>query len=311
MAEPESAHAAHDHGSHHDHGDGSTSSRKLAFVALINLVGFVAELVGGLLFGSVALLGDAVHMLFDAVAYVMAFVAAHVAEHYGESDRWSYGLHRLEPLAAFLNGILLLPMVGFILWESYQRLLAPVAIGTGPTVAIATGGLLVNLVSVYVLQGDELSLNEKGAFYHLLGDAGGSAAVIVSTVTIELTGFRAIDPITAALIALVVTWSAGKVLSGSGAIFLHRTPLDQDEIRLAIKDLDGVERVVDFHAWQICSQITVATAHVETTVETMNEAEAVNRRIHRVLGDLGVNHATIELCPEYAERSIHLDDHGH
>jgi len=301
------SHDGHDHG----HGAAGTSSRKLALVSAINLLGFLAELAGGLLFGSVALLSDAFHMLFDALAYVMAFAAAYLADHYGEGDGWAYGLHRLEPLAAFLNGLLLLPMVGFILWESYQRFLAPVDIGTGPTLVIAVGGLLVNVGSVVVLQGGEMSLNERGAFYHLLGDAGGSVAVIVSTLVVEVTGLRIVDPITAALIAVLVTWSAGKVLAGSGAIFLHRTPLDADEVRASLLAIDGVEWVDDFHAWQICSRITVATVHLETTVDTMAEAEAAVRRAHDALARHGVDHATVEVSTGYGERDVHLAEHGH
>ncbi|MUW13773.1 cation diffusion facilitator family transporter [Halorubrum sp. CBA1125] len=303
----------HGHGDDHGHGHGgsSTSSRKLAAVAVINLLGFVVELAGGLLFGSVALLSDAFHMLFDALAYVMAFAAARVADRYGENGRWSYGLHRLEPLAAFLNGLLLLPMVGYILWESYQRFLDPVAIGTGPTLAIATGGLLVNVGSVYILQGGEMSLNERGAFYHLLGDAGSSIAVIISTIIVGTTDLRVVDPIVAGLIAVVITWSAAKVLRGSGAIFLLRMPFDRDEVRAALHEIDGVVTVDDLHAWQICSQITVATTHVETSAETMAEAEAVTRRVHEALARHGVDHATVELCPGYGDRDVHLDDHAH
>lgn len=318
MRPQESAHAhedshdghSHDHGGH-GHGGESTSTRKLAAVSLINVVGFLVELAGGLAFGSVALISDAVHMLFDALAYVMAFAASYVAEGYGEDERWSYGLHRLEPFAAFLNGLLLLPMVAFILWESYQRFLDPIAIGTGPTIAIAVGGLLVNVGSVYVLHGDAMSLNEKGAFYHLLGDAGGSVAVIVSVVAIDVTGISAIDPITAALIAVVVTWSAITVLRGSGEIFFLKTPLESAEIRSHIRDLEGVTAVDDFHAWQVCSQITVATVHVETDVETMVDAETVTRRVHDELAHHGVDHATVELSPRYADRDVHLDTHCH
>ena len=257
--------AEHDHGRGHDHGHGAAggSTRTLALVATINVVGFVAELAGGLVFGSVALLSDAVHMLFDALAYVMAFGAALVAERYEVSDRWSYGLHRLEPLSAFLNGALLLPMVGFILYESYQRFLDPIAIGTGPTLAI------------------------------------------------EYTGIRVLDPITAALIALVIVWSAVKLLRGSGAIFLHRVPFDADAVRDAIAGIDGVEAVDDLHSWQVCSEITVATTHVRTTVETMAEREELVRRVHDVLDANGVNHATVELCPGRDERHTHLTAHGH
>lgn len=295
----------------HEHSTSSTSSRTLAAVSGINLLGFLAELAGGLLFGSVALLSDAFHMLFDALAYVMAFGAAHIAERYGEGERWSYGLHRLEPFAAFLNGLLLLPMVGFILWESYQRFLDPVTIGTGPTLIIATGGLLVNIGSVYILQGGEMSLNERGAFYHLLGDAGGSVAVIVSTIVIEVTGIRIVDPITAGLIAVLVTWSALKVLRGSGTIFLQRTPLDHDLVRDGIAEVDGVTDVADLHAWQICSQITIATTHLKTSVETLDDAEAVTLSVHNTLDQFGVDHATVELCPSNAEQDTHLNTHTH
>lgn len=302
----------HDHSHDHSHGHGtSSSSRKLALVAGINLLGFVAEFAGGLLFGSVALLSDAVHMLFDALAYVMAFAASYVADRYEGSERWSYGLHRLEPLAAFLNGVLLIPMVGYILWEAYQRFLTPVDIGTVPTLVIAFGGLAINVGSVLVLHGGEMSLNERGAFYHLLGDAGGSIAVIVSVLVVEFTGLSVIDPIAAGLIAAVVLWSAGKVLRGSGAIFFLRTPFDPGAVRADLEAVEGVDRVDDWHAWQICSQITVATAHVETSVETMREAEVVNERLHHVLEDHGVDHATIELCSAYADRHTHLNAHVH
>ncbi|MFB6120420.1 MAG: cation diffusion facilitator family transporter [Halobacteriaceae archaeon] len=308
---------SHDHGdgdghSHsHGHGNGGRSNRKLAVVATINVVGFLVELAGGLLFGSVALLSDALHMLFDALAYVLAFAAAHLATTTEASGRWSFGLHRLEPLSAFLNGALLVPMVAYILWESVHRFLNPVDVATGPTLAIAIGGLVVNAVSVWVLEGGEMSLNERGAFYHLLGDAGGSLLVIVAVVGQRYTGIRAFDPAAAVLIAVVIVWSAWRLLRGSSAIFLLRSPVETTAVRAAIEDVAGVERVVDFHAWQICSRLTVATAHVETDAASMTDAEEVTRRVHRVLDDEGVDHATVELCPAYEDRPTHLDAHGH
>jgi cobalt-zinc-cadmium efflux system protein len=164
---------------------------------------------------------------------------------------------------------------------------------------------------VFILQGGEMSLNEKGAFYHLLGDAGGSIAVIVSVLAIEFTGIRVVDPITAALIAGIVLWSAGKVLRGSGAIFFLKTPFKPDGVRTDVQAIEGVDAVDDWHAWQICSQLTIATIHVETAVETMDEAELVTRRVHDVLADHGVDHATVELCRAYDERDTHLNAHAH
>jgi cobalt-zinc-cadmium efflux system protein len=304
----------HDH-SGHSHGDVSgSSSRRLAIVAGLNLLGFVAELAGGLLFGSVALVSDAVHMLFDALAYVLAFAAAFVAARTEPTDRWSFGFHRLEPLAAFLNGALLIPMVAFILYESYQRFVDPVAIGTGPVLAIAVGGLAINGLSVLVLEGNGMSLNERGAYYHLLGDAGGSIAVIVAVLAVEYTGVTAIDPIAAALIAGVILWSAGKVLRGSGAIFLHRSPIDGSDLRAALLEIDGVRGVEDLHVWQVCSELTVATVHVRTDADSLSEEDRVTRRVHDLLGTFGVDHATVEprSTPDGdGGDAIHLDAHCH
>ena len=120
-----------------------------------------------------------------------------------------------------------------------------------------------------------MSLNERGTFYHLLGDAGGSVAVIVSVLVVEFTGLRVLDPITALLIAAVIVWSTGKLLRGSGAIFLHRTSFDVGEARTTVSRLDGIDDVTDFHAWQICSGITLATTHVETSIETMDEGQTL------------------------------------
>ena len=289
------------------------STRTLAVVAVINFVGFIVELAGGLLFGSVALISDAMHMLFDMLAYVMAFSASYTAERFDGGEMWSYGLHRLEPAAAFLNGILLVPMVGYILWESYQRFLDPVSIDPTMTLIIATGGLLVNLGSVYVLQGGEMSLNERGAFYHLLGDAGGSIAVIVSTAAIAVFDVPIADPIAAVLIAVLVLWSAGKVLWESTSILLQRSPLDTNQLRDELLSIDGVQQVDDLHVWQVCSQLTVATVRLGNDVETLEDQQTIRRRAHEQLTEAGVDHATVELigAADVEGESTTHTSHGH
>ncbi|WP_254538824.1 cation diffusion facilitator family transporter [Halomarina litorea] len=280
---------------HADHaGAASQGPRTLAVVAGINFVGFVVELVGGLAFGSVALISDAVHMLFDMLAYVMAFAASYTAERYDGGDEWSYGLHRLEPAAAFLNGALLLPMVGYILWESYQRFVDPVDIDPVLTLIIAIGGLLVNVGSVYILQGGEMSLNERGAFYHLLGDAGGSVAVIVSTVAVWQFDLPIADPIAAVLIGALVLWSAGKVLRESTAILLERSPVPSNEVRSELQTIDNVDAIEDLHIWQVCSQLTVATVRLTTQCESLADQQAVRQAVHERLAEWDVDHATVE-----------------
>lgn len=280
----------------HAHTDtNETSTHKLALVAGINFLGFVVELAGGLLFGSVALISDAFHMLFDMLAYVMAFSASFAAERFDRGDEWSYGLHRLEPVAAFLNGILLVPMVGYIVWEAYKRFLEPASINAELTLVIATGGLLVNIGSVFVLQGGEMSLNERGAFYHLLGDAGGSVAVIVSTLAVSVLDMPVADPLAAVLIGLLVLWSAGKVLVESTSIFLQQSPMSVETLREEVTKIDTVASVEDIHVWQVCSQLTVATVQVETTSKSADEQQQLRATVHETLADAGIDHSTVEI----------------
>ncbi|MBX0297904.1 cation diffusion facilitator family transporter [Haloarcula nitratireducens] len=271
------------------------STRRLALVAVVNFLGFLVELAGGLLFGSVALISDALHMLFDMLAYAMAFGASYTAERFKGGDEWSYGLHRLEPAAAFLNGILLVPMVGYILWESYQRFLDPVAINPTMTLIIAVGGLLVNLGSVYIVQGGKMSLNERGAFYHLLGDAGGSVAVIISTLAVIVFDLPIADPVAAVLIGVLILVSAGKVLRGSTSILLERSPISLERLRDKLTNIDGVENVDDLHVWQVCSQLTVATVRLQYELTSLDQQQAIRSQVHQLLSDRGIDHATVEL----------------
>ncbi|MFC7059950.1 cation diffusion facilitator family transporter [Halovenus salina] len=299
-------------GESHDHTDiDETSTHKLALVAGINFVGFVVELAGGLLFGSVALISDAFHMLFDMLAYVMAFSASYAAERFDRGDEWSYGLHRLEPVAAFLNGILLVPMVGYIVWEAYKRFLEPASINAELTLVIATGGLLVNIGSVFVLQGGEMSLNERGAFYHLLGDAGGSVAVIVSTLAVSVLDMPVADPLAAVLIGLLVLWSAGKVLVESTSIFLQHSPMSMATLRDEVTNIDAVASVEDIHVWQVCSQLTVATVQVQTTSNSADEQQQLRATVHETLADAGINHITVEIIGPSNVQSTEHRQHSH
>jgi len=293
----------------HNHDSESVSEdqsvRKLGVVAVINLVGFVIELVGGLVFGSVALLGDALHMLFDALAYVIALGATVIARRSNPGGQWSYGLHRIEPFAAFLNGILLIPMVGYLVYESYQRYLSPVDIDTTMTLLLATGGLLINLASVYVLQGREMSLNERGAFYHLLGDAGASVAVMLSMLVIQFTDIYFLDPATAVIIAGLIVWSAVILLRESGAIFFQQNPVDSEDLRASLESLQSVETVEDLHVWALSSQITVASVFVTDSTTTLDERDALVTRIHDLLeSEFDITHATVEIVTQQHEHSL-------
>lgn len=236
-------------------------------------------------------------MLFDALAYVLAFGAAYVSRRSEPSEYWSYGLDRVEPFTAFLNGILLVPMVGYLVWESYQRFLTPVEIDPMMTAGLATGGLLVNFASVYYLQSGEMNLNEKGAYYHLIGDTGASVAVIVSMLVIEFTGSTLADPITAVLIAVIIIWSAVKLLRESGEIFFQRSPVSVDEVKTRLTELVGVVSVDDVHIWQLSSTIRVVSMHLKDDVQSLEEREKLKTRAVDVLHEeFDVDHATIDMA---------------
>ena len=298
----------------HEHESGasdrSVGTRTLALVSVINLVGFLTELAGGLLFGSVALISDAIHMLFDALAYVMAFGAVYTAERYEEPGEWSYGLHRLEPGAALLNGVLLIPMALYIAYEAYTRFIDPVSIDPILTAGVATFGLVINIASVYILRSDEMSLNEEGAFYHLLGDTGASLAVIVTMFLIAVADLRIADPVTAVLIAALVIWSAARVLRDSVSLLLERSPVPLAEVRSAISETDSIESVEDIHIWQICSQLTVATVRVQSHPTDLDEQHTIRNTIHDQLAEFGIDHATVELV-EASQETTPLNSHVH
>lgn len=294
---------------HDEHNHGKKDGSRLGIVAIVNFVGFIIELAGGIAFGSIALLSDAFHMLFDMFAYIIAYVASSVAQKY-DNEKWGIGIHRIEPFAAFANGVFLLPMVGYILWESYNRYLNPSEVEVIPVIVVGIFGLIINLVSVYILNGNDLSMNEKGAFYHLLGDAGGSIAVIVSAIVVSVFDASVIDPLVAVLISVLILWSAVKVILGSGSIFFHRTSVNVSKISENISSIDGIENVNCIHTWKICSQITFATVHASTSDDESHDSDSLNSKVHHILSEEGVNHATVELRKSFSgNRSLMNHEH--
>lgn len=292
---------------HETHGHGDTSSqKKLGVVTGINAVGFVIELVGGIAFGSVALMSDAIHMLFDASAYATAFTAAYVAESLDASDHWTYGFHRIEVVSALFNGFLLIPMAGWIVWEAYQRFLSPVTLDVVPALTIAVGGLVVNIASVLYLEGKgEMSLNEKGAFYHLMGDAAGSVAVILGIIIVTFTGLTVVDPLAAVLIAGLVVYNAGRVLMEGTGIILQKSPINPDDLKDHIVEVDGVEDAHDIKCWRVCSNVNVCTVHATMSVETLDKAERLREQLDERLKErFDLQHVTIQIEQEPTENNI-------
>jgi cobalt-zinc-cadmium efflux system protein len=288
-------HHHHDHDHGHDHG--ISNDRRLT-LALVLTLGFAAvEAAGGWLAGSLALMGDAGHMLTDATALGLAALAARMARR-PPSDRHSFGLGRLEVLAALANGVFMLAIVAGIAWAAVGRLLAPQPVH-GPTVLVVGSlGLVVNLVAAWLLHGGE-GLNVRGALLHVLGDLLGSVAAIASGAIILLTGWLTADPVLSLLICALILFASLNLLRDGVHVLLEGVPqhVDLPQVGERLAAEAGVHSVHDLHIWVPDSGMTALSAHVVVT--DLRDWPALLDRLHAVLrADFGIEHATLQPEPE-------------
>ena len=292
----------HAHGHAHDHGSGA-SRRRLGWAAVLTGAFMVAEVVGGLLSGSLALLADAGHMLTDFAALAMAWGAFAVMAR-GRSARLSYGWDRITVLVAFVNGLSLFAVALFIVVEAVERFLQPGDVLAGPMLAVAVAGLVVNLVVFRILMGaDRENLNVRGAVLHVVGDLLGSVAAIAAAVVIMLTGWTPADPLLGVLVALLILRSAWILVRTSAHILLQGTPdgLDADTVAADLREhVPGLAGVAHLHSWAVTPDRPVMTLEVATAPGASREAvrEAVKARL---ASQFHVAHATVEVRPAIDE----------
>jgi cobalt-zinc-cadmium efflux system protein len=249
--------------------DERVSARARHTTALVVTLGLVttymiAEILGGLAANSLALLADAAHMLGDAVALGLALFAIWFARR-PATAKHTYGFYRTEILAALANGATLVAIAISIMIEAFGRFRAPPEIRAGLMLLIATGGLAVNLLGLWMLHGhDENSLNVHGAWVHVVTDALGSVQAIAAGVLVWTLGWRWVDPLASVLIALLIVFSAWKLLRASTSVLMESAPghIDVDEVRVALLATPGVGAVDDLHVWTITSGLEALSAHV-------------------------------------------------
>jgi cation diffusion facilitator family transporter len=245
--------------------------RRLVLVLTLTLAVTAAEIVGGLVSGSLALLADAGHMATDAVGIALALGAVTLAQRPARGRR-TFGWQRLEILAAVANGLLLLAVAGYVLVEAVRRIGQPPEIGSGLMLVVAGVGLVVNLGSLAVLHGGrDASLNSRGAYLEVLADALGSVAVIAAAVVIRTTGWTPADIIASVAIGVLVVPRAWHLLREALDVLLEAAPrgVDLGEVRTHILGVDGVLGVHDLHAWTITSGQPVLSAHVVVTDDAL------------------------------------------
>jgi len=286
---------------HHDHvnANGADNRRRLKAVLFLAGMYMLAEAIGGWITNSLALLADAGHMLSDVAALALSLFALWVARR-PPTPRRTYGYYRAEILAALANGAALVAISIYVVGTAIGRLGTPPEVEAPLMMQIAVGGLVINLLSLWILGGAQgHNLNVRGAWLHVLGDTLGSVGAIGAGGVMLLFGWRWADPVASLLISVLILYSAWNLLREAVAVLLEGTPghIDIDELRQSIVAADGVLAVHDLHVWTITSGILALSCHV------VARDGASRRGILQSLNDLlqqhyGIHHTTVQIEPE-------------
>lgn len=288
--------------SNHDHNKPGHShvpknERKLAFAALLTGGFMFAEVIGGVVSGSLALIADAGHMLTDFASLLLAWFSIRLAR---KPADWklTYGFDRFSVLAALVNGLSLFAIAIWITIEAIQRFRDPQEILGGVMLWIALGGLVVNLVSFWMLtRGETENLNVRAATLHVAGDLFGSVAALVASVVIIYTGWTPIDPLLSVLVVLIILKSAWTVVKESGHILLEGAPAGFDRRQVSetlMKKVEGVTAIHHIHAWSVTQERPMVTMEIEVDAE--HESDSVKLMVKEILSaDFKIKHSTIEV----------------
>ena len=292
-------HDDHGHGGHDHHDELRFASRRSLIIGLVLITTYMfAEIVGGVLSGSLALIADAGHMATDAAAIALALLAMWLADKGPTAER-TFGFYRTEILAALFNAVSLWIIAGYILYEAYHRVVDVPHIDGPLMMIVGVGGLIINIITAWVLHGaSQHSLNVEGAFQHVLGDLLGSVAVVVSGIFILLWEWYIADPILSVLIALFIVYNTRHLVRKIAVVLVEGTPphIDLYEVFDSLEDVEGVTIVHDLHVWTISSGYDALSAHVlvdrgypGTFDDLLNELRAVAK------SEYGITHVTLQM----------------
>ena len=294
-------------------GIGLQQPRRVLELSLIVTAAVAAiEFAGGFLSNSISLVSDAIHVLTDVIAIALSLLAVVLATR-SHSGITTYGYHRAEVLAALVNGITLVILSGWILYEAFQRVLQPRPIDAPIMLAAAGLGLVGNLIVILLLRGHaNKSINLQSAFVHVIYDTVSSVAVIITGFVAFYSGTVILDPLVAFLIAGLITRSAYSIVKGSTHILLEGAPrkLDIAEVTNSLKEINGVVDVHDLHVWTISTGMDALSGHVVIRDQMLSQSGKVLGTINELLSDkYGIRHTTIQLEnePEISfKRTSHL-----
>ena len=289
---------------HHEEHQNGVSTRPLKITLVLVLVIMVAEIIGGFLSNSLALLSDAGHMLTDALALGLSWFAMNLARRPATPTR-TYGYHRAEIMAALINGTVLVVVSVFIFYEAYRRFSQVPEVKGPMMLVIAVIGLIANLIGMFLLRtGSQKSINIKAAFWHIISDTLSSVGVIIASVIIYLTGWYIADPIVAVIIGIFILWGAVRIVKESVDILLESVPphVEMEKVTAAVKAVPGVADLHDVHIWTITSGIHALSAHLSIADQTVSQSCDILTRVNKVLAeDFNITHTTLQIeckdCP--------------
>jgi cobalt-zinc-cadmium efflux system protein len=288
------------HEAHANHAAGRPLKITLGLVLVI----MVAEIVGGVLSNSLALLSDAGHMLTDALALGLSLFAMNLARRPATATR-TFGYHRAEIMAALANGTILVLVSAFIFDEAALRFSSPPTVKTPLMMIVASIGLAANLIGIMLLRrGSRSSINIRAAFWHVAGDTLSSVGVIIAGVVIYFTGWYIADPILAVVIGVIILWGAVRIVKESVDILLESVPVHvrMEDVNAAVKKVPGVVDMHDVHIWTITSGIYALSAHLSIADQTVSQSGDTVTKVNEVLaGEFNITHTTLQLecdsCP--------------
>ena len=283
------------------HAHHNSNMRRVTIALVLTGAFMIVEVIGGIVSGSLALLADAGHMLTDTMALALAAFAFHVSKRPANS-RLTYGYQRFQILAAFVNGLSLLLIVGWILYEAVNRFLVPEQVMGRTMLLVAALGLIVNIIAFAVLHGgDRENLNIRGAALHVAGDLLGSVAAIVAAIVIIYTGWMAIDPLLSIAVAILILKSAWVLVKRSAHVLLEGAPewLDvgemQENLVRHVPEVCGIHHV---HVWGLTPQDLMLTMHVSVDGNPTDPTAIIREVKARLRDDYGIGHSTIEIEAE-------------
>ncbi|MDU0813927.1 cation diffusion facilitator family transporter [Bacillus siamensis] len=288
----------------HNHNHAGGSNKKVLLISFIMITGYmIIEAIGGFLTNSLALLSDAGHMLSDSISLMVALIAFKLAEKKASHNK-TFGYKRFEILAAVINGVALILISLYIIYEAIKRFSHPPEVATTGMLIISIIGLAVNILVAWImLNGGDTknNLNIRGAYLHVISDMLGSVGAILAAVLIIFFGWGWADPLASVIVAVLVLRSGYHVTKDSIHVLMEGTPenINVTDIIHTIEETEGIQHIHDLHIWSITSGLNALSCHAVVDDQlTISESESILRKIEHELGDKGITHVTIQMETE-------------